>query len=393
MIPRKLAYILKERPSSISPAVEAFYLRDPIAMRPLQGKDTKALSFPPEDLVTMSVKFSKVGFAQLKSQQYSAPPLWNSRMPKKPSPKELQHAEMGMRVACGFEMLIADPQNEDKKAVREIKVLLEDLERGEETLPTDATIASWGMRQDDESWLDIDFEDFETELAGKKGRKTDKAAGNFGDKTAQEDLRKMVERFEQFLNDDKAGAEGAEDLDDMDYDDDDDDDESDISSEGEDKDVSFDEQEFARMMREMMGMPPEADTNVPPKKPTPNGKDTSRVKEVDSDDEASEGEGIHKVMRRMEAELNEADALNLDPTPRKIAATKGGVKGKQKGAQTLDANGSVDESEDEEVDIDFNLAKNLLESFKGQAGVAGPGGNLMGMLGMQLPRDEDDGKD
>lgn len=39
----------------------------------------------------------------------------------------------------------------------------------------------------------------------------------------------------------------------------------------------------------------------------------------------------------------------------------------------------------------MNLARNLLESLKSQAGMAGPGGNLMGMLGLgMLPRDEDD---
>ena len=52
--------------------------------------------------------------------------------------------------------------------------------------------------------------------------------------------------------------------------------------------------------------------------------------------------------------------------------------------------GGSEEESDEELDIDFNLAKNLLESFKSQGGMSGPGGNLMGMMGMQLPRDEDD---
>jgi hypothetical protein len=45
---------------------------------------------------------------------------------------------------------------------------------------------------------------------------------------------------------------------------------------------------------------------------------------------------------------------------------------------------------DEELDVDFNLAKNLLESFKSQTGLQGPAGNLMGIMGLQLPRDEDD---
>lgn len=94
-------------------------------------------------------------------------------------------------------------------------------------------------------------------------------------------------------------------------------------------------------------------------------------------------------MDQMEAELNEAGALNLDPTPSKLAALKG--KSNARREETRQANEDTDDDEsDGEIDIDFNLAKNLLESFKSQAGMAGPGGNLMGMMGMHLPRDEDD---
>ncbi|KAG0041459.1 hypothetical protein BGZ83_001770 [Gryganskiella cystojenkinii] len=52
----------------------------------------------------------------------------------------------------------------------------------------------------------------------------------------------------------------------------------------------------------------------------------------------------------------------------------------------------IDDDEDVEeiVDIDMNLAKNLLESFKSQGGLPGPGGNLLSRLGIVLPRDEDD---
>ncbi len=42
------------------------------------------------------------------------------------------------------------------------------------------------------------------------------------------------------------------------------------------------------------------------------------------------------------------------------------------------------------MDLDYNLVKNLLESFKGQAGTAGPAGNMLGLMGLSLPRDEDD---
>ncbi|KAG0367732.1 SGT1 protein-domain-containing protein [Gamsiella multidivaricata] len=49
-----------------------------------------------------------------------------------------------------------------------------------------------------------------------------------------------------------------------------------------------------------------------------------------------------------------------------------------------------DEQELDVVDVDLNLAKNLLESFKSQGGLPGPGGNLLSRLGIVLPRDEEE---
>lgn len=402
-IPRKLAYILHSHPTAIAPAVEAFYLRDTVALKPLQTASSQ-LIFPPEDLVTISVKFTKVLYAQLKSQQFSVPFAWKSIITQpdddeeSEKPKDLKYVqlEMGMKITSGFEMLVSDDKNSDNRQVRAIKIVLEDLTEDEDiNLPTDKEISEWtGVnRIDDEKWLDINFEDFERELqGGKETKKSSKAPGTFGpeppsgfgDAKTQSDLKKMVERFEAFLNDDDAGVDGAE-LDDMDYDDDDDDDDLDDDSEDEDKDVSFDENEFARMMREMMGMPTEVDTQARAAKP----KQAGRIEELDSDDEDSENEAeeLKKVMQRMEAELNEEGALNLDPTPKKLAALKNHA---QSDANTSAAKEDWEDESDEDINIDFNLAKNLLESFKSQAGMAGPGGNLLGMMGMQLPRDEED---
>lgn len=49
----------------------------------------------------------------------------------------------------------------------------------------------------------------------------------------------------------------------------------------------------------------------------------------------------------------------------------------------------ADEEDFEEAGLDYNLIKNFLESFKSQAGLAGPVGNLAGMLqpDWKLPRD------
>jgi len=377
-IPRSLAYILHRSPTTISSAIEAFYLRDPIALRPLQAKDTSKLRFPPKDFVTTSVRFTRVGYAQLKSQEFDPPPTWAKTWPRTADTAVLTLRESGMKLACAFEMLVSDPQNRDKRAVREIDVLLEDIETGEDELPTDAEVAKWPQDEDVESWLDVNFEDFERELGGKEarggksGKKNDFGFG--GDKSAQENLRRMVEKFESFLNDDGAGAEGAEMSDEMEEedDDDDDDDDEDEDSEGEeesgeDEHGSFDEEEFEKMMRQqMMGISLDHERG-------PGMSSKGRIVELDSDEEEDEEEGLKKVMASMEAELKESGALDLEvPNEKKL-------KGKGD-------DGETDGFDDEQ----YRLAKNLLEAFKGQAGMAGPAGNILSSLGLRLPRDERD---
>ncbi|RYP65234.1 hypothetical protein DL771_008398 [Monosporascus sp. 5C6A] len=398
-IPRKLAYILHERPATIAPAVEAFYLRDPVSMKPLVSLSGKT-HFPPKDLVTVSVKFTKVLFAQVKSQRFQAPPSWSSVIDAAEkevkaenttdgSLQRLTRLEMGMKITSGFEMLATNADQRDNRLAREFAILLEDVEEdGDQLLPTDADIAAWSdvNREDDESWLDINFEDFENELEGKRGARRGAQSG-FGDSATQADLQKMVSRFEAFLNDETAGIDGAE-IEDMDEDDDISDGDED-DSEDEDKEVSFDEEQFAKMMREMMGLPSEGETTQGTKQVA---KYVPQEEEYEDEDEE-----IRKMAAQMEAELKEHGALKLDPGPGDTKRKR--VEGKQQAED--DGKGKEiqrpeqwedgeEDSGDEEVDIDYNLAKNLLESFKSQGGMAGPTGNILGMMGMQLPRDEDE---
>lgn len=398
-IPRRLAHVLHELPKAIAPAVEAFYLRDPVSLKPLMSASTDHLLFPPNDLVDLSVKFTKVLYAQLKSQHFSPPPAWRSLFAasekkiasssSETAQKQHSMLELGMKVTCGFEMLAVDATKSNDRTTRELALLLEDLaEDGPSALPSDADISSWKdcTRDDDDSWMDINFEDFEKELNGKSGSTRDKS---FGDTNTQADLRKIVSRFEAFLNDEKAGVDGAE-FDEMDEDDDESDSDE---SEGEDRDVSFDEEEFARMMREMMGMPAghvpatnEGKEKMPAQDPDPN---------PDPMEEDSEDEEIRQLSEQMAAELKEHGALQLDPTPKKLEELndKAMQRAVEMPACAAIEGANEEESEDEEVDIDYNLAKNLLESFKGQAGLLGPVSTMLADLGIHLPRDEGDEDD
>ena len=57
-------------------------------------------------------------------------------------------------------------------------------------------------------------------------------------------------------------------------------------------------------------------------------------------------------------------------------------------APSFDHLREADLDEEEFNDVDLGLAKNILESFKGQTGMAGPAGNLMRAMGVNMPRDE-----
>ena len=395
-VPRKIAYLLHSKPSYISPAIEAFYLRDPIALKPLNSTAAvDTMTFPPKDLVTVSMKFPRVAYAQLKSQEFPAPAAFARSMPAKSDNKVFSRAETGMKITCGLEMLVTDSQHQDKPAVREMKLLLDDLATGDEVLPTASDIEKWDKTEDDEAWLDIDFNDLEQEL-GARGSESNKKR-DFGDKAAQENLQRIVKQFETFLNDDKAGPDGAG-LFAEDSEDDPEDDVSDVDSDDndeEDRDASFDEDEFSRLMQEMMGMPPEVMKEVmsgqlgagaADKAKAMNPEDSkavSRVQELDDETSESGEEDMETMMKQMEAELRGHGALNLKP---KTTAEQAFLKNE---------NGNSDSSDDEleDNDIDINLARNLLESFKAQSGTAGPGGNLMSAMGLRLPRDEGDHDD
>lgn len=370
-IPRRLAYILHQDPAYISPAVEAFYLRDPIALRPLQTRRSSTLFFIPEDFVTVTVRFSRVGYAQLKGQDFPKPPAWVGGSAKGIGTHGPTQREMGMKVTCGFEMLLSDPQNVDKKSVREIKLLLEDVDAREEQLPSDDDIARWESIQDDESWLEIDFNDFETELSGRGGQIPLRQGAGFGDRTAQDNLRKMVARFEKFLHDEDETGEDAEFLDDMDYDDDSDTADGTTTPNSKSKDgeseVDFDEGRFASMIRDMMGIAP----STTPDTASNRGMPADRGAIVEEDDESLEESEMRRVMDEMETELTQAGALSLEPSSidksysKKDSASSripsSGVPIKSTPSQSSKMSATEDFAEDGgEVSIDPDPAKELL---------------------------------
>ncbi|CAN9118790.1 unnamed protein product [Alternaria alternata] len=413
-LPRKVAHILHTNPSYIAPVVEAFYLRDPISIRLIQPEKSKIpLTFPPEDFVDVSVRFTKVLYAQLLGQHWEPQAPWDTALEQlAKSGKPIEKAEIGIKIAAGMQMLLSHSLYASRKPTREIALLLEDLENGDDTLPTDTEIASWPKREDDEAWLNIDFSEFEKELEGKGSG----AKGAFGDKNAEENLKKMVARFNDFLADNEAGAEGADGgLDPMDVDNDsdagdrgwEDPEDSDSTAENDTKskgkgkaktsngedDAGTDDEEDAEadaeyaeyeQAFEKFMMLPAAEKAIL--------TDEARVLALEQDAEKEEDEEIQKLTEMMEAELFSHGALNINSKPDHKPGTGllSDSNGKGKG-KLQDVTEEDEEDEDDELlDEDYNLADNMLKAFKGQAGMAGPAGNMMKAMGVQFPRDADD---
>ncbi|KAF2734666.1 SGT1-domain-containing protein [Polyplosphaeria fusca] len=400
-LPRRVAHVLHTKPSHVAAAVEAFYLRDPVSLRLLQPeKSDVALKFPPTDFVEVSVRFTKVLYAQLLGQRWTPPGPYGDALAGliknggKATSRSREKCEIGVKLAAGFEMLVQHKLYANKKNARELQLLLDDLEAGEEILPIDAEIAQWPKLEDDESWLNIDFAEFERELAGKGGAMG--AEGGFGDKNAQENLRKMVDRFNKFLEDDSTGNDRAGSLDPMDmdndsdaerraWDDPEDSDETDEEADDEQADAEY--AEYEKAYETYMSLS-SAEKSVL----LDEARELANAEEADKE----EDDEIQKLTEMMEAELFSHGALKLNPeSDKKSDATKNPKLDKGKGKARLDKvdeedHADEDDDEEEYLDEDYNLADNMLKAFKGQAGLAGPAGNLMGMMGVQFPPDADD---
>jgi len=385
IIPRKLAYVLHERPEAIAPAIESLALLDPTSIKPLIGGSTRRL--PPVDLVKVSVRFTKLLFAQVRCQQLPVPPAWAAELmaagagagARPDADKQLGMLELGMKITCGFETMTTKAETSNNRVVREVRLILDDLaEDGDATLPSNKQMEAWKDidREDDESWMDIDFLDFQRELEGRQGNHR---GAREHDATATADLRKIVSRFEAFLNDESAGLDGV-DIDARHDSESEDEDSSEVVAEANEEDgeneegeeIAFSEEEFTRLMLNLVRQP--SDQAALAVDMPGQGQDGGSNEDTT--------EGIGELAAQMEAELKGHGALKLSHGLRTLSGEKDSLE--------AGTSSDADESEGDGVDVDYNLARNLLASVKGQAGLAGPAGNILGMMGLSLPRDEDD---
>lgn len=436
LLPNKAAFVLLSEPQLITLAIEAFYLRDPISMKACASM--KAFS-PAAGTIETTIKFTKTTYAQTVSQKFYAPKPF--RLPSINQKKQYRFAELGMKVACGLEMLYSTWRDEKKDDLdmtieaydfekdqkykayvahlmklgyfkserkgsqlynflekqskeqyleykreemsdtnRKRFVCLDDIDVDDvDTFKGSYDILSNGssnVRQridtilsqysdealekliqsntdteDSDDWMNVDPQQLEELLMKRMGNMQESMMADlekdFGKAKGLEengmDLEAMMSNLENFVENSKSGIDGVEFSKEDDTDSEEDSD--DYDEEGGDA-IQFDMAKFMSILR----------------------GESQFDKEQEKD--------LSQVMEEMDQEVYSHD---------KISGSFAKLSTESKNEEDIE-----EEDESAPVDVQLNLVKNVLESFKSQQGLPGPVGNLLNQFGFVLPGDNEE---
>ncbi|CAE7081730.1 unnamed protein product [Rhizoctonia solani] len=108
-LPIDVARALSVDPSLVQRAIEAFYTRDGLQLRAAQ----RMTRFPPKPDVLSVVPMTRPAYAQLAGQIFHPPKIFGIWQEQQGSP-ESRWRDIGMKIACGFEMMYAESKSQAK---------------------------------------------------------------------------------------------------------------------------------------------------------------------------------------------------------------------------------------------------------------------------------------
>lgn len=425
-----MAHVLRHVPFLISLAVEGFYDRDVDSMKHA-AKMEKFLS-KEEELVVVNVKMSRAMYAQLVQQKFQAPSCYP--MPSVSDREAYAEAEIGMKIACGMEMMYQERKKEGEDGrgsgwskykenleksgyfegllcgSKEYKRLMENAEeyyQKSSSVSRTREIMSAPVRRIDEilalSYSEDDFKgpevavsdsdswlyDGEDELNSvlqerqkemefynekkerkQKGKEKEEGGSSSDANVNNFDLGDISKSMEQFIQK-VSSYKGAEVPQNRDF-----------------KEVNLDADRFMKDIESMLGSQggqEEADDDS-------DGSEGSSM-DMDFEDD-SEGEDPNDDEKEafMESYSGAMNEELKNSTLDKSFEHVNQLSSKQNGesSKTTEEKEEDDDDEFTPIDADFNLVKNLLESYSSQQGLPGPASNLLGLMGLQLPKDSND---
>ncbi|KFQ87166.1 Protein SGT1, partial [Phoenicopterus ruber ruber] len=418
-LPAGIVAVLRQRPSLVAAAVQAFYLRDPVDLRACRSFQT----FPPDERVMTVVTFTKCLYAQLVQQKFVPDRRSGYTLPP-PSHPQYKAYELGMKLAHGFEILcskcskkspdskknvLSSPlwerflgslkeknyfkgEMEGSAKYLELLHMAEDYFEQSVTTPESSVEVSPGDEiltllqtttvdlkefereaaclppEDDDSWLEITPDDLDQML--KEARNESLPSSN--EEEQKYDLEAVAESMKAFVS--KVSThEGAE-----------------MPWSSDESHVTFDVDSFTKALDRILG----ADSEEL------DSDDLDEEEEFDfsdEDDEDLDAENQRQDQKVSPNELIGSLKSYMNEMDRELACTNVGKSftAQKKGAvkattsQNAGPDSGVEDPELTPVDVDMNLVANLLESYSAQSGLAGPTSNILQSMGVYLPENAD----
>ena len=415
IVPEKINNLLKSVPKHlISAAIRCFYTRDVLDLRNCRTLK----NFPPENLMKVGIPLSKCLYAMLAKQQFKPDKRSNWPMPPQSDRNEYKASDLGFKLTCGFEMLLAQCNGKDKESTIDISSSLDELryERFEKSLfengyfenelkgsqrwklltyqareyfkSSFAQNDSTDSKNDDGKTFSAQLKHFVTQIA-----KRESDAGIILEKSVESELPMKPpdddswldyekESFDEMLkshfNLEKMGAEkfksanipkedaipaqmksflsAMSNYEGIDS----------FSAKDSDKDdMNFDLGEFEKTIKRMANM-----------------KDCDNVSDIetsdDDDSENSEVDLMNDSSENMDSEWKEySHQINSELLDAKILSTEadeGPIE-------------SLDEI-DRPINIDTKVFKNILESYKSESSIPGPASTMLQSLGIDMLSDK-----
>ncbi|KAJ7324207.1 hypothetical protein JRQ81_017227 [Phrynocephalus forsythii] len=430
-IPAGIAVVLKQRPTLVSAAVQAFYLRDPIDLKACRVFKT----FPPETRVMTSVTLTRCLYAQLVQQTFVPDRRSGYSLPSRSHPQYKAY-ELGMKLAHGFEILcskckpiphgsqehiskvpmwdnflnslkknnyfkgelegsaqyqdrlhmaenyfqqsVINPQSSGVESPgEEILTILkgttfkmEDFQKETDSLPP----------EDDDSWLEISPDTLDQILKDASG--TNKPVSTLNEEEQNYDLAEVTESMKAFMS--KVSThEGAE-----------------FPWSSTDSHITFDADSFTAAIDKILGARSEEQSSE--ELDSDDLEEEEEFEFLGSDEESdlkddSQGEtglqnktsgSLKAYMQEMDHELASTNIGKSFKNQPQMVGSANAFSSETPGGG-LEENSGAEDSDTTPVDVDMNLVTNLLESYNAQAGLAGPASNLLQSMGIQLPENAD----
>lgn len=421
--------MLKHEPCLISLAVEAFYDRDVDSMK----HAAKMEKFSSSEMVRVSVRMTRAMYAQLVQQDFRAPKGYP--MARREEGKEVYaEAELGMKIACGFEMMYQVrrlageegkgetwevfkkslensgcfdellPGSKEYKRImdgamecyrsssvflRTRDILYAPVQRIDEILSLPHSVDDFKVTEvppnDDDSWLyngedelnsailerQKEMESYESGRRKNGKSRQPEGSNDFNLGNIAESMQAFVQRISSF--------EGAE-----------------VPENRDSKAVELDFDQFMKEMASVLG--PVSNQGATEGHDSDGGHSSSSHMEYDDSesgsdlaDEHGDGETEDSFMQTYSDALNkELNETTLNKSfVRAQEHTDNNVQG------TSNVAGVAAKDSDEEltpVDVDVNLVQSFLDSFAFQQGLPGPASNLLGLMGLKVPQQDPKGQ-